>query len=50
MMALWTREAVMEIKEMETGKSEGLGGRLHMVSGGRDLVSRITPMFLSSHN
>lgn len=34
----------------DRGKSEGFGDRLDMVSGGRDLVSRITLMFLISHN
>lgn len=34
----------------DRGKSERLHDRLDMASGGRGLVSRITPVFLSSHD
>lgn len=50
MIVLCTREAVMGDKRSgEIGKSEGLGDKLNMVSGGRYLVLRIIPMSLSSH-
>lgn len=43
-------EAVMEIKEVETGKSEGLSDRLDVVSGWTDLASRITPLLTQLNN